>query len=256
MFWKRFYLLCENNNTSPAEVVRKIGITPAATTKWKNGTTPNGDILIKLSEYFNVSVDYLLGLDDNLTKKQPPKVTVSFAHHNSGWKGKAVIDEHNRSEEFLNKLVSEHLFDDSLVSSRIESLSEICDDLSDEDLQKVFDYANLLKLNQQFKNKEVFLIKDDDIKIEIPYSSIIYLEMQNRKTLIHTLSNVFTVGQSLTKLSKSLPAPFVRCHQSFIVNINFIKNYYENSLELQNGKKLAVGKSFRESQIDALNTAN
>lgn len=71
MFWERFYNLCKENGTSPSAVTKAIGISHAATTKWKNGTNPNGDVLAKLSGYFDVSIDYLMGLTDDKAKTLP-----------------------------------------------------------------------------------------------------------------------------------------------------------------------------------------
>lgn len=66
MFWKRFYELCINRNTKPNPVAKDIGISSGVVTKWKNGTTiPNGETLIKIADYLDCSVDYLLGRTDN-----------------------------------------------------------------------------------------------------------------------------------------------------------------------------------------------
>lgn len=61
MFWKRFSELCNKNNISANAVCSKLGFSTAAATHWKNGTMPKGDILVKIADYFGVSVDYLLG---------------------------------------------------------------------------------------------------------------------------------------------------------------------------------------------------
>lgn len=60
MFWNVYSSLCSSNDTSPSAVAIAIGLSNSIATKWKNGAYPSGDILVKLSEYFNVSVDYLL----------------------------------------------------------------------------------------------------------------------------------------------------------------------------------------------------
>lgn len=61
MFWERFELLCESKNMKPSPVAAKMGIKSATLTKWKNGTMPNGEMLVKVANYFDVSIDYLLG---------------------------------------------------------------------------------------------------------------------------------------------------------------------------------------------------
>lgn len=61
MFWERFHTLCKNNNVSATQVVTALGISHGAPTKWRQGKIPTGETLLKLSNYFDVSVDYLLG---------------------------------------------------------------------------------------------------------------------------------------------------------------------------------------------------
>lgn len=63
-FWERFYNLCLENNTKPNPVAAKLNISTATVTRWKNGSYPNSLYLEKISEYFNVSTDYLLGKTD------------------------------------------------------------------------------------------------------------------------------------------------------------------------------------------------
>lgn len=64
MFWECFFKLCENNQTTPNAIAKIIGISNATTTKWKKGSIPNGETLIKIADYFDCSVDYLLGRTD------------------------------------------------------------------------------------------------------------------------------------------------------------------------------------------------
>ena len=66
MFWERFYSFCIKNNKKPLNVVKEISVASASITKWKHGTIPNGETLIKISEYFNCSIDYLLGKNDDM----------------------------------------------------------------------------------------------------------------------------------------------------------------------------------------------
>ena len=62
MFWKRFYNLCLQNGKRPNPIGKEIGLSSGIINKWKNGGIPNGETLMKLAKYFDVSVDYLLGL--------------------------------------------------------------------------------------------------------------------------------------------------------------------------------------------------
>lgn len=72
MFWETFKKLCELNNTTPNGVCAKLGLSTAAATHWKNGSLPRMETLMKLAEYFNVSVGALFGnvYGDNPTNQQ------------------------------------------------------------------------------------------------------------------------------------------------------------------------------------------
>lgn len=51
-----------------AEVVRHMGVSDAAVYQWETGeTTPRPDKLVKLAEFFGVSIDFLLTPDDTTT---------------------------------------------------------------------------------------------------------------------------------------------------------------------------------------------
>ena len=65
MFWENFYKRCIEQGTKPNPLAKSVGISSAVVTKWKNGSFPNGESLLKLAEALDCSVDYLLGRTDN-----------------------------------------------------------------------------------------------------------------------------------------------------------------------------------------------
>lgn len=61
MFYDNLVYLCNVKNTTPTTVARICGISANAVSNWKKKKViPNGEIVIKLAEYLNVSTDYLL----------------------------------------------------------------------------------------------------------------------------------------------------------------------------------------------------
>ena len=60
-FWEIYQKLCEENDVKSAKVLTSLGLSTSMTTKWGNGSIPNGETLCKLADYFDVSIDYLLG---------------------------------------------------------------------------------------------------------------------------------------------------------------------------------------------------
>lgn len=68
MFWNNFYNVCRLNNTSPNAVCAELGLSTATATHWKNGTLPKADVLVRIADYFGVSVDYILGRTSTTTE--------------------------------------------------------------------------------------------------------------------------------------------------------------------------------------------
>lgn len=97
--------LRKREKMSQNALAEKLFVSQQAVAKWeKNISTPNPDMLIKIAEVFNVSVDDLLGLSDE--KKSPANIPAS---------------------EGLKK-----------------ELSDIMDDLDQEGQKAVFQYAQFL----------------------------------------------------------------------------------------------------------------
>ena len=65
MFWQRFYDLCFDAGTKPNPVGKKVGISSATITQWKQGAVPAGDNLSKIADELDCSVDYLLDRTEN-----------------------------------------------------------------------------------------------------------------------------------------------------------------------------------------------
>lgn len=64
IFFTRFQHLCRRNGTTVNAVGREIGASSGSITAWKNGTDPRSSTLAKIAEYFGVTTDYLLGMDE------------------------------------------------------------------------------------------------------------------------------------------------------------------------------------------------
>lgn len=64
-FAKRLIELRKENHISQAQLAKKIGVSCSVVCYWETDRSePTAPNLIKLSEYFDVSVDYLLGRED------------------------------------------------------------------------------------------------------------------------------------------------------------------------------------------------
>lgn len=71
MFFDVFADLCAKNNESPNKVAKKLNIASGTVSEWKKGREPQHLTIKKIAEYFNVSVDYLLGRENPREESLP-----------------------------------------------------------------------------------------------------------------------------------------------------------------------------------------
>lgn len=60
MFKENFIRLCNERGEFPSVVCKQVGITPAAFSKWTDESVPRRATLMRIADYFGVSVDDLL----------------------------------------------------------------------------------------------------------------------------------------------------------------------------------------------------
>ena len=71
MFAKRLTNLREKKNLYQKDIAEIFNIEQATVSNWEKGKRiPDSEMLIKLANFFEVSVDYLLGNDTTLTTKE------------------------------------------------------------------------------------------------------------------------------------------------------------------------------------------
>lgn len=64
MFKDRFIQLCNKSGDSPSKVCERVGITRSSYSAWTDESVPRKATLMRIADYFGVTVDYLLGNDE------------------------------------------------------------------------------------------------------------------------------------------------------------------------------------------------
>ena len=58
MFYKRFIELCNSRGVTPSYVGLQVGVSKAAVSGWKNGSSPRDTQIKKIADYFGVHEEY------------------------------------------------------------------------------------------------------------------------------------------------------------------------------------------------------
>ena len=101
-----------------------------------------------------------------------------------------------------------------------------------------------------------FVIRNEGKKqtVIVRSDGISHLEAADGKVIIVQQNGTeYRVSASLTALVAELPRhSFVRCHASYIVNMNVITKYNAHELQLQNGEIIPVSRTYRDATRTAI----
>lgn len=76
---------------------------------------------------------------------------------------------------------------------------------------------------------------------KIPFGEIEYLESQGRETIVCTLNEQIAVHMKFSDMEKLLPEDcFVRCHRSYIINLNYVKDLARYRFLTKRGVEIPV----------------
>ena len=131
-------------------------------------------------------------------------------------------------------------------------------------LLKPIDTAELEKavkidLKRRVQTRNIF-IKCDRKQIPVPVESILYIEVIDHSTTVHTRTRDYVSRMTFTELVDTLPQScFARCHNSFVVNLARVTHFSRaQGVVLDCRVTLPIGRkyfdSFRKSFIEFMNS--
>ena len=194
----------------------------------------------KLQDYIdNNSIDVLI-LDIDLKSKY------------SGLEIAKQIRERNKNVYLI--FSTAHL-EYALMAYKLKTFDYLPKPITDERLEetilRIFEDVNESKNNTKFLkigNSQV-LVKEDDVK---------YIKRDGMKTIYYTTNKKYETYSSLNKIEESLPDNFVRCHKSYIVNVNNITNIEsnKNTIKFNSNECCFIGPKYKNNLMEVFNNGN
>lgn len=108
MFFDNFVKLCEQKGVKPSRALTDAGVPKSAYSYWRaeagigNDAKPTNQNAVKLAQYFNVSVDYLLTGEQ---KQNPPQQPQSEVDADIKWIKQKLVEMSKEKREALMKLI-------------------------------------------------------------------------------------------------------------------------------------------------------
>lgn len=81
-----------------------------------------------------------------------------------------------------------------------------------------------------------------------------YIKRNNMKLVYHTSSRDYEVYSSFNKIQDSLPTNFIRCHKSYIVNLDNIKDVDPVTLTvlLTDNSSCSIGPKYKNEFLEVI----
>lgn len=96
----------------------------------------------------------------------------------------------------------------------------------------------------QENDRSVLTASDENGTVRLKPADILYCEVRDHRTAIHTTRGVFDRYSSLKEIEAGLPADrFCRCNYCYLVNLGFVEEITLEEAVLKNGERLLISRN-------------
>lgn len=100
--------------------------------------------------------------------------------------------------------------------------------------------------NLEARSLETLVVKFGRDSVALPTRDIVFVESRRRKLEIHTLNRVYETYGTVTETLDRLPDEFLRCHKSFIVNLNQVVRLNGSEFVCKTGDVVPISQRCRQ----------
>ena len=118
-------------------------------------------------------------------------------------------------------------------------------------LKSIHKIQRIAKSEKPIIHRQALFAKSKHVIQRIDIEDIKYIEAKGDFILLCTSSQRHMANISLSDILPKIGAHFIRCHKSFIINIQAIERINGNRI-LINNKEIPIGRTFREGLLQAL----
>lgn len=138
----------------------------------------------------------------------------------------------------------------SLMAYKYKTFDYIAKPLTSERFQET-----ILRLYEDVSNGSPKYIRLDNNKTIIPEESIKYIQKDGMKLIFTTDTRTYKVYNSFNKLEPMLPKQFIRCHKSYIVNLDKIYDidFSSNIISFKDNEKCYIGPKYKDNLKEVFN---
>ena len=106
-------------------------------------------------------------------------------------------------------------------------------------------FQKLALIEESRRASVVITTKGDNAVVNVPCTSIRYLERHERITRVVTRDTTYVVREKLPELIARLPEmTFARCQNSYVVNLTRVREIHASDLLLDDGTRILISRSY------------
>lgn len=169
---------------------------------------------------------------------------INLKHGKTGLQIAETVRKKNKDAYFI--FTTAHL-EYAMMAYKFKTFDYIAKPLTPERLEET-----IVRLFEDVNGLPKRYIKIDNKNTIVDENEVYYIKRDAMKVIFHTPSRDYETYSSFNKLMESLPKNFVRCHKSFMVNINNVVNLdpVENRLYFQDNDFCDIGPKFKKELLE------
>lgn len=138
----------------------------------------------------------------------------------------------------------------SLVAYKLKTFDYLAKPITLERLEET-----ILRLVDDVNGQPKKYIKIDSKNTLVDENEILYIKREGMKLIYHTSSKDYETYSSFVKIQDLLPKNFVRCHKSFIANVNKIIHVepVSNTIYFNGNSSCEIGPKYKRTILEVLN---
>lgn len=138
----------------------------------------------------------------------------------------------------------------AMVAYKVKTFDYIAKPITQERLEET-----VTRLFNDIHSQPKKYIKIDNKNTIIDEAEVNYIKRDGMKIVFCTDSRDYEIYSSFNKVQDSLPSNFIRCHKSYIANVNKISNIepVENKIFFNNNFSCDIGPKFKKNIMEVMN---
>lgn len=183
-------------------------------------------------------------------KNNPVNVVILDIDLNNDISGLKIAETIRKQDKNIYIIFITGHLEYGLMAYRYKTFDYIAKPLTSERFQET-----ILRLYEDVSNDNPRYIRLDNNKTIIPENSVKYIQKDGMKLVFSTDTRTYEVYNSFNKVAPILPRQFVRCHKSYIVNLDKINNinFATNTISFDNNEKCYIGPKYKNNFKEVFN---